>query len=205
VTFLSFARSIVAASGFSEGQPIGPGRVVLMVGPSGAGKDAVLGEATRRLGDNPGFLFPRRVVTREANAAEDHDTLTLAEFAAELQRGTFALHWEAHGLSYGIPAEIDTAVRAFRCVVFNASRRIVPAARARYTNLAVVLVDAPFDLRARRLATRDREPAKDVHARLQRVVAEFDTDDVDLTIENSGALREACDALADWLRAYQRA
>ncbi|HEU4381582.1 MAG TPA: phosphonate metabolism protein/1,5-bisphosphokinase (PRPP-forming) PhnN, partial [Hyphomicrobiaceae bacterium] len=89
---------------------IGPGPVVLVVGPSGAGKDAVLGEAARRLGSDPSFLFAKRVVTREANAAEDHDTLPADAFVAELQRGAFALHWQAHGLRYGIATEIDTAV-----------------------------------------------------------------------------------------------
>jgi ribose 1,5-bisphosphokinase len=187
----------VAAGVCSE--PIGPGRVVLVVGPSGAGKDAVLGEAARRLGSDPRFLFPKRVVTREANAAEDHDTLTPEAFAAGLRSGAFALHWQAHGLYYGIPAEVDAAARAGRRVVFNASRRIVPLARARYANAAVVLIDAPLQLRARRLATRDRERAADVDARLQRVVADFDAGDVDLTIENAGALCEAADRLADWL------
>ena len=98
-------------------------------------------------------------------------------------------------------AEIDAAARAGRSVVFNASRRVVPVARARYANAAVVLIDAPLQLRARRLATRDRERARDVEARLQRVVAEFDAGDVDLVIDNSGALCQAADALADWLSA----
>ena len=197
----------MAASASSEAgssrapEPIGPGLVVLVVGPSGAGKDAVLGEAARRLGDDQRFLFPKRVVTREANAAEDHHTLTTEVFAARLQGGAFALHWEAHGLSYGIAAGIDAAVHAGRSVVFNASRRVVPVARVRYANAAVVLIDAPFQLRARRLATRDRERARDVDARLQRVVADFDAGDVDLLIDNSGALCQAADALASWLSA----
>ena len=190
----------MVARASSEAEPIGPGHVVLVVGPSGAGKDAVLGEAARRLSSDPRFLFPKRVVTREPNAAEDHESLAPEAFAADLERGGFALHWEAHGLYYGIRSEIDAAVRAGRGVVFNASRRVVPVARTRYANVAVVLIDAPFQLRARRLATRDRERAKDVDARLQRVVAEFDAGDVDLVIDNSGALCRAADALANWLK-----
>jgi ribose 1,5-bisphosphokinase len=182
-----------------EEAPIGPGHVVLVAGPSGAGKDAVIREVTNRLGSDPRFLFPRRVVTRQSNAAEQHAVLTPAEFEAELRRGGFALHWEAHGLSYGIPADIDEAARAGRCVVFNASRRVVPMARGRYANAAVVLIDAPLELRANRLASRDRERARDIDARLKRVVAEFDAGDVDLVIDNSGSLCQAADALADWL------
>jgi ribose 1,5-bisphosphokinase PhnN len=76
----------------------------------------------------------------------------------------------------------------------------VSIARARYADAAVVLIDAPFQLRAKRLATRDRERARDVDARLQRVVAEFDAGNVDLVVDNSGSLCRAADALADWLK-----
>jgi len=96
---------------------------------------------------------------------------------------------------------LKTMTAAGRSVVFNASRRVVPVARARYTNAAVVLIDAPLQLRARRLATRDRERAKAIGVRLERVVAEFSARDVDLVIDNSGALCQAADALADWLSA----
>lgn len=45
--------------------PIGPGRLVLVVGPSGAGKDTVLTLA--RDACRGTVLFPRRVVTRPAS------------------------------------------------------------------------------------------------------------------------------------------
>jgi ribose 1,5-bisphosphokinase len=191
----------VAADASSDVERIGPGQVVLVVGPSGAGKDAVIHEVAHRMGGDRRFHFPTRIVTREANSAEDHTTLTPALFEVELGRGAFALHWEAHGLHYAMPEGMDAAVRAGCSVVFNASRRVVPLARRRYANVAVVLIDAPLELRWKRLATRDREHGEDVKRRLNRVVTEFDANDVDLTIDNSGALGRAVDALADWLAA----
>jgi ribose 1,5-bisphosphokinase len=181
---------------------IGPGRVVLVVGPSGAGKDAVIGETRRLLMEDRRFLFPRRIVTRAPNAAEDHDTLSATDFEASLRSGAFALHWQVHGLHYGISVEIDDAVRRGGSVVFNASRRIVPLAKARYRHAGVVLIDAAIDIRRQRLAARDRETPAGISARLERVVADFSARDADLVIDNSGALDRAADELTAWLLSW---
>jgi ribose 1,5-bisphosphokinase len=196
----------VTADAFSESAlpapsaRIGPGRVVLIVGPSGAGKDAVIREAQGWLAGDGRFVFPRRIVTREANAAEDHDTVAPAAFEAQLRSGAFALHWQAHGLHYGIPADIDDTVRGGSSVVFNASRRIAPTARARYLHAAVVLIDAPIEVRKERLAARNRERAEDIAVRLERVVPDFNAAEVDLVIENVATLARAADLLCEWLR-----
>jgi ribose 1,5-bisphosphokinase len=195
--------SIVADDGsFKDGEVcgLGPGRLVLLVGPSGAGKDAVLRQARGRLAARQQFVFVRRVVTREPDGTEDHDCVSAKEFSARLRQGRFALSWQAHGLNYGIPVEIDEAVRSGGCVVLNASRMIIAGARARYRNVAVVLIDAPAELRADRLAKRRREHAFDLAARLARATG-FQPTDADLTIENAGALTVAAVTLVDWLLA----
>ena len=187
---------------FEDGKVLGlgPGRVVLLVGPSGAGKDAVLQEARCRLASRKQFAFARRVVTREPDGAEDHDCVSASEFSARLGQGRFALNWQAHGLHYGIPVEIDETVRRGGCVVLNASRTIVAGARARYRNVAVVLIDAAAELRADRLAKRRREHGPDRAARLVRATG-FKPTDADLIIENAGALTVAAGAFVDWLMA----
>ena len=185
---------------FEDGQvcALGPGRVVLLVGPSGAGKDAVLQEARCQLAGRTQFTFARRVVTRDADGSEDHDCVSASEFAARLRQGRFALNWQAHGLQYGIGVEIDEAVCRGGYVLLNASRTIVASARARYRNVAVVLIDAPAELRADRLSKRRREHGPDLAARLARATG-FKRTDADLIIENAGALTVAARALVDWL------
>jgi len=140
--------------------------LVLVVGPSGAGKDTLLDAARQTLADDPRFRFVRRVITRPADAGgEVHEPATEAEFA----RRSFALAWQAHGLRYGIPADITTDIAAKRIVVANVSRGIIAEA-AKSFPVRVIEITAPPDILAARLATRGRETAADVAARLARNV-----------------------------------
>jgi ribose 1,5-bisphosphokinase len=49
---------------------IWPGRLVLVIGPSGAGKDTLIGLAQAACADGNDVVFPQRVVTREASSLE---------------------------------------------------------------------------------------------------------------------------------------
>ena len=144
------------------------GMLVLIVGPSGSGKDTLLAGAAAALRDDPRFVFTRRVVTREA-AHEDHDTATVEEFLRRQAAGDFALHWEAHGLHYGILESDVAGVAGERIVVANVSRSVVAAAAARYPSCAIEIT-APADLRAARLTMRRRESDTDIETRLSRHV-----------------------------------
>jgi ribose 1,5-bisphosphokinase PhnN len=67
----------------------------------------------------------------------------------------------------------------------------------------VVLIDAPAELRASRLANRCREQDDDVAARLARAT-DFKAAEADLIIENTGDLAVAATVLVDWLLAWRR-
>ncbi|MGG7566440.1 phosphonate metabolism protein/1,5-bisphosphokinase (PRPP-forming) PhnN [Rhodovulum sp. DZ06] len=138
----------------------------LVAGPSGSGKDSLM-EAARAA--RPDILFPRRTITREADAGgEDHIPATRAEFEAAEAAGRFALSWRAHGLAYGIPLGIEAALSAGRHVCVNVSRAAIPEARARFAPIRALIVTAPADVLARRLAARGREPEEEVARRLAR-------------------------------------
>ena len=137
--------------------------LVLVVGPSGAGKDTLLEGARRRLADEPRYRFVRRVITRPADAGgEAHEAVSEAEFATR----EFALQWRAHGLRYGIPA---ASVTREAVVVANVSRTVIAEAAQRFP-VRVIEVTAPPEVLAARLAARGREDTADVAARLARSV-----------------------------------
>jgi len=181
-------------------EPIGPGRLVLVVGPSGAGKDTLLGFARECCRTDPTIVFPRRIVTRPASAAEDHATVTGARFDEMVADGHFALWWHAHGLSYGLPRAIEDEIGVGRTIVCNVSRTIITPARARYARVAAVLVTAPADVLAARLAQRSRESADSVAGRLRRS-DDLDNVPVDFVIENVEAPDVAARRLVDIIMA----
>lgn len=142
--------------------------LVAVVGPSGAGKDTLMGLARARLADDARFVFARRAITRAAEAGgEDHRALHEAAFVAERDAGGFALWWAAHGLHYGIPRAIEDDMAAGRVVVANLSRGVLADAAVRY-RLRVLVITAPVAVLAARLAARGREDAADIAARLAR-------------------------------------
>lgn len=173
----------------SEAAAIGPGRLVLVVGPSGAGKDTLIGLAKSLCAGNVRTTFPRRVVTRPSSAFEDNLAMTPAEFNAAAGQGAFALQWRAHDHAYGVPREIDDDIRAGNTVVVNVSRTIIAEARRRYRSVTVVLITAPAAVLAQRVAARKRSSDTSVAERLQRV-AMPDTGEPDVVISNVGSADE---------------
>jgi ribose 1,5-bisphosphokinase len=162
---------------------IGPGRLILVVGPSGAGKDTLLGFAKAACAEDAKIVFPRRVVTREASSSEDNIALTPDEFREALARGDFAMHWAAHGHCYGLPRAIDDDIRAGRSVVVNVSRTVIEAARRAYANVVVIAITAPPEVLAKRIQMRARSTDGNSEQRLGRTV---DTAAPDVTILNVG-------------------
>jgi ribose 1,5-bisphosphokinase len=170
----------------------GAGKLVLVVGPSGAGKDALAGGARQALADDPRFLFVRREITRPAEAGgEDHLPVTREEFAA--RQAGYALAWQAHGLLYGIPGAIVAELEAGRIVIANVSRTVIAQAASRFPVLVLEITASPAVLAAR-LAARGREGAADRASRLARRVA-LPADLVSVRIVNDSTIEEGVAAM----------
>jgi ribose 1,5-bisphosphokinase len=166
---------------------IRPGRLVLVVGPSGAGKNTLLGLARAACAEDGNVVFPRRVVTREASPFEDNEQVSLDAFRQAIGRGDFAVHWEAHGHCYALPRAIDDDIRAGRTVVANVSRTVVDAIRRAYLDVVVVSITAPPEILAERVATRARSSDGLVADRLNRAVGGVAAA-ADVTIINVGSV-----------------
>lgn len=195
------SEQAIAAAGVDGklgGEKLGPGLLVLVVGPSGAGKDTLLAYARAKLAGHADIRFARRRITRPTDATEDHVSVDAAAFAEALAQGRFPLHWQANGLSYALGEEVAQDISAGRIVVANGSRAAVAEARARFARVKLVHVTAPTEMLAARIAARGRESAGDVLARLKREPP-LDAPP-DLTVLNVGAVETAGAALAGFLR-----
>jgi ribose 1,5-bisphosphokinase len=162
---------------------IGPGRLVLVVGPSGAGKDTLLGLARAACADDRNIVFPRRVITREASASEENEEVSLGTFQEALTRGEYAMHWEAHGHRYALLRTIDVDIHAGRTIVANVSRTVIGAMRRAYADVVVVSVTAPPNVLAERIAMRARGSDGRIEDRLRRTVEDVSAAP-DVTIVN---------------------
>jgi ribose 1,5-bisphosphokinase len=163
--------------------PIGPGRLVLVVGPSGAGKDTLLGLAKTACADDANIVFPRRAITREATASEDNEQLSPGAFQEAVERGAFAVNWEAHSHRYALRRAIDDDIRAGRTVIANVSRTVIGAMRRAYADVTVIAIIAPPEILAERLASRGRRSDGKIEQRLGRIIDD-DSAAPDVTIVN---------------------
>ncbi|POF32729.1 phosphonate metabolism protein/1,5-bisphosphokinase (PRPP-forming) PhnN [Roseibium marinum] len=175
---------------------LGPGRMVLVVGPSGAGKDTLMAALKARLRGRSDVQFARRAITRQADAdAEDHDTLDRAGFERLVATGEVALAWEAHGLGYVIPKACDEIIRTGGTVIANGSRRVLKQAERKYENAVVLLITAPVEILAERLAARGRETRQEIRKRLERADLEPENVANLIRIENTGTVEGAVERM----------
>ena len=170
--------------------------LLVVVGSSGVGKDAVLNEWVR---SSPNALRPhiaQRVITREAHAqSEAHEAVDEATFRCLAAEGLLAFDWQAHGLSYGVRWSELEPLREGRCVVVNSSRAYLDELRRRAPAAAVVEITASEAVRRQRLAARGREAAQGVALRLARQAPPAAAD---FMLANEDGLEDAVRELDGW-------
>lgn len=178
------------------------GCLVLVVGPSGAGKDSILDRARTDLADDPRFLFVRREITRPADAGgENHVPVSWDQFRARAVDGSYALVWEAHGCGYGVPAVSLRDLAHGRSAIVNVSRGVIASARTRFARVRVVHISVPERVLEQRLRMRGRESSDQITGRLERATAfQVEGGDV-LTLVNDGPLARSVASFVSMLRA----
>jgi len=170
------------------------GILFLVVGPSGVGKDSLIDGAHRLLDDDVSYSFPQRMITRPKDSGgEAHRAVTDQEFDRLKAEGGFMMSWGAHGNRYGIPIAVEDALALGRNVVVNVSRQMIDPARRCFKPVRILLVTAPRDVLAARLAARGRETMDSIQDRLGRASAYNVSGDDVLEIANHGELDRAID------------
>jgi ribose 1,5-bisphosphokinase len=168
------------------------GALIYVMGPSGAGKDSILGRARTLLPPEAPVVFAHRYITRPADiGGENHVAVTREEFATRRAYGLFAYHWHAHGNDYAVGREIHDWRAAGMTVVVSGSRDHFLRTGGLDSQARPVLITAPAERLKQRLAGRGRESAVEAAERLQRADA-YDIDDPRLvTIVNDSTVDEA--------------
>lgn len=181
-----------STSAASAGALPAPGTLFFLVGPSGAGKDALLDWVRQRLPGDADVAIAQRAITRPAHPSEPHEAMAPASFAQCTADGGFSMVWHANGLSYGIRRSVEALLHAGRNVIVNGSRESVPSLKRQFPQARVIWVDADPETLRKRLESRRRESGAAQAARLERALQFAPPAMRDLVrIDNSGPIELA--------------
>jgi ribose 1,5-bisphosphokinase len=147
-------------------------RLIYTVGPSGAGKDSLLGWLRSNLPEHAPVHFARRTVSRPAQAGgEVHESVDAGEFEFLRARQAFAFDWTANELHYGIREAELSPLQYGAWVLVNGSRAHLPQAARKFPGLTVLHITASADTLRERLLLRGRETLEMVEARIARAAS----------------------------------
>lgn len=173
------------------------GRLIAVVGPSGVGKDSVMDGICASV---PDLHRVRRVITRAPElGGEDYQAVSVDEFETLAENGAFSVHWGAHDLRYGIPAEIKDKVASGTNCLANFSRKALSEAAAIFPHFLVLNITASSETLVKRLAARGRETENEIAKRLAQAVKPLPSGLDVVHLSNDGPLEEtvarACELL----------
>jgi len=181
------------------------GRLFLIVGNSGSGKDALLTEVLARWPASvKPIRIPQRYITRPAHDSEQYISVTTREFGDFKRKNKFWLTWHVYNTDYGIPTIVLEWLRRRQDVAINVSREIIPRARRIIPDLKVIFVSVPLEITLQRMRSRRREAEnqQSFQRRLHRAEANQTLKDADFIIDNSGSLDVSANKLLSYLLTF---
>lgn len=153
-----------------------PGRLIVLSGPSGVGKDTVLRELRRR---DPALRYSVSYTTRDPRPGEvdgvSYSFVDLPTFTAMADRGEF-LEWaEVHGNLYGTAeARVKDALARGEDIVLKIDVQGAAWIRPRVEGAIFIFLMPPSEEELRRrLRARDTEDEASLELRVRNAVAEM--------------------------------
>jgi ribose 1,5-bisphosphokinase len=165
--------------------------IVLVVGPSGSGKDTLLRSARNNFAGKGTITFARRYITRPPDENEDNYYVDVIGFDHLQKSGFFLSTWQAHQNHYGIPEHMVRESNSYSTIVCSISRSAIEDFDSRYGNVLTIHVTAEKDILRDRLLKRGREGKADIEKRLARAEKEVKANNL-IIFDNSRNLRESC-------------
>ncbi|MDY0164114.1 hypothetical protein [Desulfobotulus sp.] len=186
----------------------GRGRLILMTGNAGSGKDTVMQTLKEIWPASLGRLSTvRRWITRPSHASEPFISVAESRFFHLEARGAFWIFWRSHGLYYGVPRKVKTWLDRGDTVILNVSRDMVETLRLRWQPTLVVFLWTPLEVSLERMARRGREKP-DTEAYRNRILRAESLPvfaEADLLLDNTGPALETAALLLRHIRGREYA
>lgn len=161
-------------------------KIVLIVGPSGVGKDTLLRHAKDLLKHNEDFNFVKRYITRPADSNEDNFYVKDEAFCTLEDNDYFISSWRAHSNCYGIAKEcIDGKIN-----IISISRAHVKDFEKAYDDVTTVHITIPRLVLLERLRLRGRETEAQIMQRIKRTYEDIEAKNI-VEFDNNQPLEES--------------
>ena len=171
-------------------------KIILIVGPSGVGKDSILEASKEYLSSS--LHLVKRYITRKPNEHEDNHYLSVDEFKVKVQENFFASHWGAHENLYGIAkASILDGVN-----IISISRGSIKDFEALYDKVYTLHITVPKEVLRQRLLNRGRESLEQIEKRLERSYESLEAKHL-IEFDNQAPLEEGAIKFAQLLKGIE--
>jgi len=159
-------------------------KIILIVGPSGVGKDTLLRYAKEKLSTK--YNFVERYITRKPDSNESN--FYIDEYAFEILKHNsyFISSWNAHENSYGIAKKfILNGVN-----IVSISRSKIKDFEKNYDSVYTINISISKESLKERLLLRGRENIDEIEKRLSRTYSKIDATNL-IEFDNSTSLDES--------------
>jgi phosphonate metabolism protein PhnN/1,5-bisphosphokinase (PRPP-forming) len=168
-------------------------KIVLLVGPSGVGKDTLIKGAKKELKEDINFV--RRYITRKPDKSEKN--YYLDEYAFEILKNSsfFSSTWSAHGNYYGIAKNsIKKGVN-----IISISRSKIKDFEKNYDKVYTINITVPKEELRNRLLSRNRESLEEIEKRLSRSYSNIDAKNL-IEYDNSSEIEKSIKKFTNLLK-----
>lgn len=165
-------------------------KVLLLVGPSGSGKDTLLRSAKNHFGQNGRLGFVRRYITRPPDDNEDNFYVDAKGFLILKKSDFFISTWQAHQNHYGISRHAINGNSGHQSLLCSISRDAISDFETTFAHTTTIHVTASMDALRQRLRMRGREQASEIEKRLERAAKPVRAKDL-ITFDNSSDLQRS--------------
>lgn len=159
-------------------------KVILIVGPSGVGKDTLLKGAKKELKNDINFV--KRYITRKPDKSEKNYYLDEYAFEILKHNSLFVSTWNAHENFYGIAKNsIKNGLN-----IISISRSKIEDFEKIYKDVYTINISVPKEELRNRLLIRKRENEEEIEKRLNRTYKKIEAKKL-IEFDNSGNIEKS--------------